>query len=157
MDWLVETLGESYCRKLGLFRIPKDLTLTVVIPVYNERPTIHEILRRVRAVPIKEEIIVVDDCSTDGTREILRELARTDGDLKVAFHEVNQGKGAALRTGFRHSTGQIVIVQDAYRPRIRPGIVSSRSFSRSSRAAPTSSSAHALGDYAQERPIRFRA
>jgi glycosyltransferase involved in cell wall biosynthesis len=113
VDWLVGTLGEAYCRKLGLFRIPKDLTLSVVIPVYNERATIHEILRRVRAVPIKEEIIMVDDCSTDGTREILRELAHTDGDLKIAFHEVNQGKGAALRTGFRLATGQIVIVQDA--------------------------------------------
>ncbi len=56
---------------------------------------------------------MVDDCSTDGTCEILRELARSDRDLKVVFHEHNQGKGAALRTGFRHATGQIVIVQDA--------------------------------------------
>ncbi len=111
--WLIDTLGEPFCRKLGIFRIPEDLTLSVVIPVYKEKATIHEILRRVRAVPIRKEIIVVDDYSTDGTREILREMEQRDGDLKVFYHERNQGKGAALRTGFRHATGQIVIVQDA--------------------------------------------
>ncbi len=112
-NWLIEKLGESFCRKLGYYRIPDDLVLSVVIPVYKEKATIHEILRRVRAVPIRKEIIVVDDCSTDGTREILREMERRDGDLKVIYHDRNQGKGAALRTGFRHATGQIVIVQDA--------------------------------------------
>ena len=66
-----------------------------------------------QAVPIRKQIIVVDDCSTDGTREILRELQQSDADLKVVFHDINQGKGAALRTGFRHATGEIVIVQDA--------------------------------------------
>jgi glycosyltransferase involved in cell wall biosynthesis len=112
-EWLIETLGEAFCRKLGIFRVPADLVLSVVIPCYNEKTTIHEILRRVRDVPIRKEIIVVDDCSTDGTREILREMQQRDGDLKVIFHERNQGKGAALRTGFREATGQIVIVQDA--------------------------------------------
>jgi glycosyltransferase involved in cell wall biosynthesis len=112
-NWLIETLGEPFCRKLGIFRIPEDLTLSVVIPVYKEKATIQEILRRVRAVPIRKEIIVVDDCSTDGTRELLRELEQRDGDLKILYHERNQGKGAALRTGFRHATGQIVLVQDA--------------------------------------------
>ena len=138
-NWLIETLGEAFCRKLGIFRVPDDLVLSVVIPVYNEKATIHEILRRVRAVPIRKEIIVVDDCSTDGTREILREMEQRDGDLKVVFHERNQGKGAALRTGFRHATGQIVIVQDAdleYDPAQYPS-----SSSRSSRIRPTSSSA----------------
>ncbi len=113
LEWLIETLGEAFCRKLGIFRVPDDLVLSVVIPAYNEKGSIHEILRRVRAVPIRKEIIVVDDCSTDGTREILREMEQRDGDLKIVFHERNQGKGAALRTGFRHATGQIVIVQDA--------------------------------------------
>ncbi len=113
LEWLLETLGEAFCRKLGIFRVPDDLVLSVVIPAYNEKGSIHEILRRVRAVPIRKEIVVVDDCSTDGTREILRELEQRDGDLKVVFHERNQGKGAALRTGFRHATGQIIIVQDA--------------------------------------------
>jgi glycosyltransferase involved in cell wall biosynthesis len=111
--WLIETLGEPFCRKLGIFRIPEDLTLSVVIPVYKEKATIQEILRRVRAVPIRKEIIVVDDCSTDGTRELLREMEQRDGDLKILYHDRNQGKGAALRTGFRHATGQIVLVQDA--------------------------------------------
>jgi glycosyltransferase involved in cell wall biosynthesis len=112
-SWLIDTLGESFCRKLGIYRIPATLTLSVVIPVYNEKATIHEILRRVRAVPIRKEIIVVDDYSTDGTRAILGEMGQRDGDLRVVFHERNQGKGAALRTGFRHATGQIVIIQDA--------------------------------------------
>src|SRR6516165_4116710 len=71
-EWLIETLGEAFCRKLGIFRVPEDLVLSVVIPCYNEKTTIHEILRRVRDVPIRKEIIVVDDCSSDGTREILR-------------------------------------------------------------------------------------
>ncbi len=113
LEWLLETLGEAFCRKLGIFRVPDDLMLSVVIPAYNEKGSIHEILRRVRAVPIRKEIVVVNDCSADGTREILRELEQRDGDLKVVFHERNQGKGAALRTGFRHATGQIIIVQDA--------------------------------------------
>jgi glycosyltransferase involved in cell wall biosynthesis len=124
--WLIDTLGEPFCRRLGIFRIPADLTLSVVIPVYNEKATIHEILRRVRAVPIRKEIIVVDDASTDGTRELLRAVPQGDGDLKVVYHERNQGKGAALRTGFRHATGQIVIVQDAdleYEPAEYPQLI----------------------------------
>ncbi len=109
------------------FPIPDTLTLSVVIPVYDERATIQEILRRVRAVPVKTQIIVVDDCSRDGTREILRELEKSsDGDLKVIFQERNQGKGAALRAGFRHATGDIVIVQDAdleYDPEQYPDLI----------------------------------
>src|SRR5215211_6707211 len=69
VDWLIRLLGETYCRKLGIYRIPDDLTLSVVIPVYNEMDTIREIVRQVRAVPIPKQIILVDDCSTDGTRE----------------------------------------------------------------------------------------
>jgi glycosyltransferase involved in cell wall biosynthesis len=112
-QWLIETLGESLCRKLGVYRIPEDLILSVVIPVYNEKKTIHEILRRVRAVPINKQVIIVDDCSSDGTREILQDLAQRDRELTVVFHEVNRGKGAALRTGFQHAIGELVIVQDA--------------------------------------------
>ncbi len=112
-EWLIRALGKSSCGKLGIFQPPEDLLISVVIPAYNEKATIREILRRVRAVPIRKEIIVVDDCSTDGTREILRDLRRSDDDLRVLFQERNLGKGAALRTGFREATGQIVIVQDA--------------------------------------------
>ena len=86
-------------------------TLSVVIPVYNEADNIREIHARVLAVEIDKEIILVDDGSTDGTREILREMA--DDTTKVVLHECNQGKGAALRTGFRNATGDIVIIQDA--------------------------------------------
>jgi glycosyltransferase involved in cell wall biosynthesis len=112
-EWLIGTLGAAFCRQIGVYRIPDDLILSVVIPVYNERLTIRAILARVRAVPINKQIIVVDDCSTDGTREILRAMAEPEPDLTVVFHEVNQGKGAALRTGFQHATGDVVIVQDA--------------------------------------------
>ena len=119
-EWLIRVLGEPVCRQLGIYRIPEDLVLSVVIPVFNERHTIHEILRQVRAVPVTKQIILVDDCSEDGTREILRQMAAEEPDLTVVFHDKNQGKGAALRTGFQHATGQIVIVQDAdleYDPR----------------------------------------
>jgi glycosyltransferase involved in cell wall biosynthesis len=125
-DWLLKNLGDTFCRKLGLFRIPDSLTLSVVIPVFNEKNTIHEILRRVRAVPVKKQIIVVDDCSTDGTRTILKEIEKQESDLTVVYHVINQGKGAALRTGFRVVTGDIVIVQDAdleYDPEQYPQLI----------------------------------
>jgi glycosyltransferase involved in cell wall biosynthesis len=125
-DWLLKNLGESFCRKIGVYRIPPDFVLSVVIPVYNEARTIHEILRRVRAVPIRKQIILVDDCSKDGTADVLRKLAETEDDLTIAFHQVNRGKGAALRTGFQHATGDVVIVQDAdleYEPEQYPELL----------------------------------
>jgi len=89
----------------------EGLTLSVVIPVYNERYYIQEIIQRVKDVGLAHEIIVVDDCSTDGTRDYLASI--DDSLIKVFFHERNQGKGAALRTAFSKVTGDMIIVQDA--------------------------------------------
>jgi glycosyltransferase involved in cell wall biosynthesis len=125
-EWLTRLLGEAACHQLGIYRIPDDLVVSVVIPVYNERDTIREILRQVRAVPINKQIILVDDCSKDGTRDVLRQLSVEDPSLIVAYHDKNQGKGAALRTGFAHATGQIVLVQDAdleYDPNQYPQLI----------------------------------
>ena len=88
------------------------MKLSVVIPVYNEVGSILELLARVRAVPLDKEIIMVDDNSTDGTRDLLQSLPRS-GDLTLLFHQINQGKGAALRTGIAAAAGDIVIIQDA--------------------------------------------
>ena len=102
--------------------------LSVVIPCYNERTTLEPLLQRVRGSGVSDlEIIVVDDCSTDGTRELLRERLEKQVE-RVIYHERNQGKGAALRTGFAAATGEIVLVQDAdleydpqdYRRLLRP-------------------------------------
>src|SRR6185369_7422215 len=92
---------------------PARMKLSIVIPCYNERKTIRTIVDAVRAAPVADkEIIVVDDCSVDGTRDILR--AEIEALVtKVIYHDVNQGKGAALRTGFAAATGDAVIVQDA--------------------------------------------
>jgi len=89
--------------------------LSVVVPVFNERNTLVELLRRVRSVDlpgdIEREIVVVDDGSSDGTRDVLNQLS--DSTVRVVLHDANQGKGAALRTGFAHATGDYVLVQDA--------------------------------------------
>ncbi|MDZ7339391.1 MAG: glycosyltransferase [candidate division KSB1 bacterium] len=87
------------------------MKLSVVIPAYNEIDTIQEIIRRVRAVPIEKEIIVIDDGSTDGTREVL--LGLQGGELRVLLNDRNRGKGYALRRGFQEVTGDIVVIQDA--------------------------------------------
>ena len=88
-----------------------DALLSVVIPVYNERETIEEVIRRVKAAPYRKEIVVVDDASTDGTSDFLRDFEADD--VRIFFHEKNRGKGAALATGFAETTGDIVLIQDA--------------------------------------------
>src|SRR4029079_5772365 len=91
---------------------PPGLKLSVVIPVYNEEATIRQVLESVAALPIATEIIVIDDASTDGTRHVLAEYEHRRN-ISVIFKPRNEGKGAALRTGFRRVTGDVVIVQDA--------------------------------------------
>jgi glycosyltransferase involved in cell wall biosynthesis len=88
------------------------MKLSVVIPIYNEAATINEIVARVQKTPFDKEIIIVDDGSTDGTRAKLAELAKLPG-IKVIYQAHNQGKGAALRTGFDSATGDVIVVQDA--------------------------------------------
>jgi glycosyltransferase involved in cell wall biosynthesis len=116
------------------------MKLSIIMPVYNELGTIADIIQRVRAVEVKvpvgygpedgsiveleREIVVVDDGSTDGTRRILRNLADRLG-VTVIFHERNQGKGAAVRTGIEHASGDVVLIQDAdleYDPRDYPAL-----------------------------------
>lgn len=87
------------------------MKLSVVIPVYNEAATIARVVDRVRAAPFEKEIIIVDDASTDGTRQVLRDL--NVADLVVHLQETNRGKGAALRAGFARVSGDVVLVQDA--------------------------------------------
>ncbi len=98
------------------------MKLSVVIPIFNEKGTIREIVARVCAVELDldRELVLVDDCSTDGTRDILNDLQAEHPDWQFVFQPVNQGKGAALRAGFRAATGDLVVVQDAdleYDPR----------------------------------------
>jgi len=91
----------------------REFTVSVLIPCFNELHTVENVIARVRAVPVKTEIILVDDCSRDGTRDLLERLAREDPALKVSFHERNRGKGAAIRTALSMATGDVTIVQDA--------------------------------------------
>ncbi len=94
---------------------PKIRKLSVIVPVYNERNTVVEVLRRMRAVElpdgIEREIIVIDDGSTDGTRDVLRQLG--DSTVRILMHEGNRGKGASVRTGLALATGEYVLIQDA--------------------------------------------
>ncbi len=109
----------------GLRGVLTDPLLSVVMPVFNEKDTIDEIIRRVLAVPIRIELIVVDDCSTDGTRDMLVALQKELG-FTLCLQEKNAGKGAALRRGFPEVTGDLMVIQDAdleYSPEEYPQLI----------------------------------
>jgi glycosyltransferase involved in cell wall biosynthesis len=116
---LLQLLGEDLCRQLGVYRIPPGFLLSVIIPVYNESKTIERVVARVRATRLPMEILLVDDGSTDGTRDVLQRLNEQE-ECHVIFHEQNLGKGAAVRTGLTAAQGDVVVIQDAdmeYDPR----------------------------------------
>ncbi len=94
--------------------------LSVVIPVFNEAATIEKSISAVLAQPVVQEVVIVDDCSTDGTAEVLKRICSSDGRLRFFRHDTNQGKGAAVRTGFQQVSGLFTLIQDAdleYDPR----------------------------------------
>lgn len=126
--WNDDSALARIARQMGLAPLPAELRLSVVVPVYNEEGTVEEVIRRIRQHACKIQIVAVDDASTDGTSEVLARLAeQDDGDnLTVIRHECNRGKGAALRTGFGHVTGEVVLIQDAdleYDPAEYPRLV----------------------------------
>lgn len=119
-EHLRSRLGDAACRQLGFYAIPPELVLSVVIPVYNEERTLMALVDRVRAVPIRKELVLIDDGSKDGSRNVLQKLAddaAANPDpmnaISIYFHEKNKGKGAAVTTGFSKATGDIVVIQDA--------------------------------------------
>lgn len=123
---LDQLLGRHVCRQIGLFPIPDGWKLSVVIPVYNEERWVEGLIERVQAVPMPKEIILVNDRSTDGTPAILDRLQAKYDNIRVFHQEQNGGKGAALREGFKHCTGDVVVVQDAdweYDPAEYPKLV----------------------------------
>lgn len=131
---LVEKIGDEGCRKLAIFQLPNDFKLSVVMPVFNEAATIREVIERVLKAPIPCELVIVDDGSSDGTGDALKQFEidfasqhqREQKSLKLIFHDVNQGKGAALKTGFLNVTGDVVVIQDAdmeYDPQDFPSLL----------------------------------
>lgn len=106
-------LGREATAKLGIYVLPEGFRLSVIIPVFNEAKTVHRIVDRVQSTGLPVEIILVDDGSSDGTAQCLKEIAQANGDVTAISHPHNRGKGAAIRTGMAAATGMVVVVQDA--------------------------------------------
>lgn len=115
---LEKQFGKTFCQSLGIYSIPESFCLSVVIPVYNEEKTLEKLVHTVAAVPIRKQIILINDCSKDASKIVMEKLAKEFQDdavnsILLLEHEKNQGKGAALRTGFAHATGDVILIQDA--------------------------------------------
>jgi hypothetical protein len=118
-ELLHQLLGDDLCRQLGVYRLPDGFRLSVIIPVFNEAQTVEAVIQRVRQTGLPLELVLVDDGSTDGTRDLLQRYEDA-ADCKVIIHEKNCGKGAALKTGLAAAEGDVIVVQDAdmeYDPR----------------------------------------
>ncbi|MDG2221013.1 MAG: glycosyltransferase family 2 protein [Rubripirellula sp.] len=112
VDEMSMLLGESACRKLAIYRLPPGFKLTVIVPVFNECGTVEGVVTRLREIGLPMQIILVDDGSTDGTAEAIQSYSDQQ-DTVVLLHQVNRGKGAAIRTGLTEARGDIVVIQDA--------------------------------------------
>jgi len=125
----VGTAVSSRRKRRGINLDVVEMKLSIIMPVFNEKKTIEEILRQLMAVKIpkvSKEIIIIDDKSTDGTKEILKKIKKEQPQLKIIFHTQNQGKGAAVRTGFHQAKGDLLLIQDAdleYDPSDLPRLV----------------------------------
>lgn len=123
--------GKTFCQSLGIFSLPDEFLLSVVIPVYNEEKTIENLVQTVAAVPIRKQIILIDDCSKDSSKTVMECIVKSfqgnaNNTVLLLAHEINKGKGAALRTGFAHATGNVILIQDAdleYNPAEYPSLL----------------------------------
>lgn len=118
-ELLHSLLGADVCRQLAIYRLPENFRLSVIIPVYNEADTVEQVINQVRSTGLPVELVLVDDGSTDGTRDVLHQFEQAP-DCQVIYHEKNQGKGAALKSGLGAATGDVMVIQDAdmeYDPR----------------------------------------